>query len=675
VHPHAHSQSTRRVQILARIAFAWAAVILLRLVHLQVVDHPEYARLALLQHQKRVEVQAPRGALLDRAGRRLAMSLPVESVCVNPLRIPDVELAADLLSGILNVDRTDLVEKLKRKKAGEQPRGFLRVKRKVTREEAQKLRSLNLGWVEFRRESKRVYPNDFLAAHLIGGVDHEENGNGGLELAFNKDLVGKDGLRLVRADVRRNEFDSDEVESATPGKDIVLTIDEQIQYVAERELKSAIQSTHCTTGSVVAMDPRNGDILAMASYPTFNPNETLQPGADLSPRLNRAISAPFEPGSVFKVVTVSGVLEKTSLRPESILSCGNGRLVLAGRVIRDHHSYGSLPLQYVLAKSSNIGTINAALRMGDENLLEYVKRFGFGRKTDIGLPAEESGLVRPLRRWGKSSIGSVAMGHEISTTTLQLAQACSVIANGGFLIRPRIVLRKQRGGEVENAAPIQPVPVLKPQTAFTMRQMMRRVVLMGTGRAAAVDGYSVAGKTGSAQIFDFEHRVYTHKYNASFMGFSPIANPSLVVVVTLNGSSQFGGAVAAPVFRAIASAALRHLGVPNDIPDDEPEPPAPGDVNDLAIAALSNPEPPEQPAFQPVMMGPQPPPGILAERRQPKGRRVPDFQGLTLRDVVETSSAAGVPVQLVGRGVARLQAPPPGAILGPGERVRVQFAR
>jgi cell division protein FtsI (penicillin-binding protein 3) len=667
--PHAHHESTRRVQILARIAFIWAAFLLLRLVHLQIVDHQEYSRRALLQHQKRVEVQAPRGAILDRAGRRLAMSLPVESVCVNPLRIPDIELAADILSGILSVDREALLHKLKRKKAGEQPRGFLWVKRKITVEEAAKLRSLNLGWVEFRKESKRVYPSDSVASHVLGSVDHEENGNGGVELALNDDLKGKPGIRVVRADVRQNEFESREVEKPTPGKDITLTIDEHIQYVAERELKTAVEKNRCTTGSLVVLDPRTGDVLAMASYPTFNPNETLEAGADLSPRLNRAISAPFEPGSVFKVITISGVLEQTNLRPQSLLSCGNGRLVLAGRVIRDHKSYDILPMEDVIAKSSNIGTINAALRMGEADLLDYVLRFGFGRKTDVGLPAEESGLVRPLKRWGKSSIGSVAMGHEISSTTLQLARACSVIASGGFLRKPRIILKKEGAGIVETIPPGEPRPILAPETAFTMRQMMRRVVLKGTGTAAALDGYSAAGKTGSAQIYDFDRRVYTHKYNASFMGFAPVTNPALVVVVTLNGSSKFGGTVAAPVFRTVASAALRHLGVPKDLPDEEPLPSIEEDLNDLAIA-MSDPEDPEG-TSEPS--GTQPAP--VEERPKYAGRRVPDFQGLTLRDVVESSSAAGVPVDLVGRGVARVQAPPPGTILAPGERVRVEFAR
>ncbi len=677
MHPNEESQSTRRVQILARFAFGCAALILARLIQLQIVDHYEYARLALLQYQRRVQVEAPRGAILDRNGRRLALSLPVESVCVNPLRIRDVELAADILSGILaGIDRQELIEKIKRKKAGEQPRGFLWVKRKVSAEEARNLRGLGLGWIEFRPDSKRVYPNETVGAHVLGGVDHLENGNGGVELSLNAELKGKKGARVIRADVRQNEFDSEEVQKATPGKNITLTIDQQIQYVTERELKVAIQKTRCTTGSIVVLDPNTGDVLAMASYPPFDPNETLEPGADLSPRLNRAISAPFEPGSVFKTVTISGVLEKTSLRPESVLNCGNGQLRLGKRVIRDHHSYGELEMRDVLAKSSNIGTINAALRMGQENLIEYVKRFGFGRKTEVGLPAEDPGLVR--RKWQSTSIASVAMGHEISTTTLQLAQACSVIANGGFLIKPRIVLRKEREGVVEVMPASERRQVLKPATAFAMREMMRRVVVQGTGKGAELDGYMAAGKTGSAQIFDFAHKVYTHKYNASFMGFAPLMKPAIVVMVTLNGSSQFGGTVAAPVFKSVASVALRHLGVPKDKPESAPPASGPAeDVNDLAIASLSIPEPPESEPAVPrgAVFGPAPPLPATSAASVSPARQVPDFNGLTLRDVVETSSAAGVPVDVVGRGTARAQAPPPGSLLAPGERVRVHFAR
>lgn len=399
----------------------------------------------------------------------------------------------------------------------------------------------------------------------------------------------------------------------------------------------------------------------------------------------------FEPGSVFKIITVSAALETTALRPETLINCGGGTLNLYGRIIHEaRHGYGTLSVADVLAKSSNIGAIQIGLKVGERNLLDYVRRFGFGRKTGIPLPAESRGMVRDLRLWGKSSIGSVAMGHEISTTTLQLAQACSVIASGGVLVKPRLVLQRQRPGgkpEIEPSEP--PQRILRPETAITMRQLMEGVVLHGTGRAARLAGYTAGGKTGSAQIFDPVTRRYTHLYNGSFVGFAPVTNPTIVVAVTLNGVKLFGGIVAAPVFRTVASETLRMLQVPKDIPETEPEPLTnPEEANDLAIAELSN--PPEElgvtaeafPAQAPparasmaapsAWPAPQPAPAQAA-RVTVGGPQVPNFEGKTVRAVLEQALATGVPVDPIGSGVARGQTPAAGGTLNPGERVRVLF--
>jgi cell division protein FtsI (penicillin-binding protein 3) len=336
-------------------------------------------------------------------------------------------------------------------------------------------------------------------------------------------------------------------------------------------------------------------------------------------------------------------------------------------VIRDHHPYSYLPVSDVLAKSSNIGAIQIGLTVGARNLLDYVRRFGFGSGTGLPLPGESSGKVRDLEGWGRTSIGSVAMGHEISATTVQLARAVSAIANGGLLVKPRLVLSMQRAGQAIEKAPIQPAQrIMRPETAITMRRMMEGVVLHGTGTLARVDGYTAGGKTGSAQIYDPECRCYKHRYNSSFAGFSPVANPAVVVVVTINGAGVFGGAVAAPIFREVAAAALRLLDVPKDLP--EPPPPRedePVDFADLAVADLGSPA------------AKLPEPGIpkRAGALDLWGPMVPDFSGKTMRAVLEESAEKGLPVELVGSGIARAQAPPPGSVLALGQRVRIQFVR
>jgi cell division protein FtsI (penicillin-binding protein 3) len=476
-----------------------------------------------------------------------------------------------------------------------------------------------------------------------------------------------------------------------PGKSVTLSIDERIQHVAEHELAEAVRRTHAKTASLVAMDPKTGEIFAMASYPSFDPNTPPAPGESLEARTNLPVSSPFEPGSVFKVITLAAALETTNIRPGTIINCGNGRMTLFRRVIHDHHSYSSLSMADVLAKSSNIGAINIGLRVGEQNLYDYVMRFGFGKSTGIPLPGESSGRVRPLKKWIPSSIGSVAMGHEISGTTLQLAQACSVVANGGMLVKPRLTLKRQRAGDKsEIVEPIaEPVRVLQPETAITMRQMMEGVVLHGTGKKSRLDGYTSGGKTGTAQIYDFKARAYTHKYNSSFMGFAPLNNPAIVIVATLNGTALMGADAAAPVFKGVATAALRYLDIPKDLPDFV-APPDDGKTqsDDLSIAGLgSNPLDEDEAAQVAAQSAPPTPetqlplgpgqdiPAVLRPASVISGPKVPNFGGKTLRAVLEESSALGVQVEFTGSGLARAQEPAPGTPLRQGERIRVQFAR
>jgi cell division protein FtsI (penicillin-binding protein 3) len=699
------TQSTRRLQWLLWLLLFWAGAIFVRLVLLQVVHHDDLLKLAQQQQQKMLEIPALRGSIFDRTGQPLAKTMPAESVCVNPQKIPDPGVAADILSRVLGLDRPKLYEKIHA--ASRRGSGFLWVKRKVSIEEAERLRSLKLDWAEFRPEMRRFYPRGKLAAHVLGSTgivnpeDTVERGNAGIEMSFDEELSGRPGLARVFTDVRQNPYDSVVSRKPEPGADITLTIDPNVQYEAEKELDRAIASSGAKTGSIVALNPYTGDILAMANYPSYDPN--LPPGPDDPPgaRSNLAVTTPFEPGSVFKVITLSAALETTQLRPDTMINCGNGTINLFGRVIHDHKRYSALSMADVLAHSSNIGAIQIGLRVGDRALYEYVRRFGFGRKTGIDLPGESAGLLRRVSQWTPSSIGSVAMGHEVSTTSIQLALAGAAVANGGLLVKPRMVMSRQRPGEpVERLSPEKPVRIIAPETAIKMRQMMEGVVLHGTGKRAILRGYTSGGKTGSAQIFDLRTHLYTHNYNASFLGFAPVPNPQILIVVTLNGTHSgdagYGGAVAAPVFREIATSALRMLDVPKDLPDSLVRASSRKRVeSDLSIAGLGDAlaeqrsvssvtPPPVQadssaPAEETV---PDRRPFLSAKLDAPGstgaaliGPRVPNFRGMTLRAVLEKSTAAGLPVEIQGSGLARDQEPPPGTILPPGARVRVQFAR
>lgn len=667
--PRIDEGAARRLRNLARFALLWAVLVIVRLVHLQIFSHDDFVRQAQRQQQQTIDLAAPRGAILDREEQPLAMSVPVKSVLVNPRLLPNAPVAVELLSRVLSLDAAKLQAGIDAALNGN--RGFLWVKRRISLEEAERVSSLRLAGVEFRDETTRNYPKGTVAAHVVGSVDHEEKGSGGLELGLQDDLEGIPGSLRLMTDVTHRGYDSFTELPAQPGKNVTTTIDERIQFAAETHLREAVIDGRCKSGSVVAMDPRTGDILAMASYPTFNPNEPVKPGQDLSSRLNIAVASPFEPGSVFKVITLSAGLETTRLTPESPINCYNGRYSLFGRTIREaHNGYGVMPMRMVLAKSSNIGAIQVGLAIGIKNFHEYITRFGFGRKTGIPLPAESAGQVHGPRDWQKTSMGSVAMGHEITTTTLQLAQAASVVANNGMLIKPRIVLKRQRPGEAPEYEPVAaPVKVLRPETAIKMRSMMEDVLLPGgTGAKARVSGYSIGGKTGSAQIFDFNSRQYTHKYNASFMGMAPLNNPQLVLVVTLNGSSEYGGIAAAPVFAKIAAAALHVMDVPKDVLEPVQIAKAATKEADVVegTTSLADEEEPETPETLLASAG------LVVEMGGP---RVPNYLGRNLRDVLNESAATGIAVEVRGSGIAKQQRPAPGKLLRQGERIIVQFDR
>ena len=726
----AETQSTRRLHGLLWILLAWAGLIFGRLVWLQVIHHDELAHLAQQQQQRTQQIPAARGSIFDRNGQTLAKSLPAESVCVNPQKISDPGMAADLLSRVLNLNREKVFDKIQ--EASLRGSGFLWIKRKILADEAARLRSLNLAWVEFRPEMRRFYPHHQLAAHVIGAMgivnpdDTFERGAAGIEASLDDDLAGEPGLARVFTDVKQNPYDSVVSRKPEPGANVTLTIDSNLQYDAEKSIEKAVLANRAASGSLVALNPYTGEILALANYPTYDPNSAPEPGEAENARNNIAVTTPFEPGSVFKVVTVAAALESTHLKPETMINCGGGKITLFGRVIHDEHPHGPMSMADVLAHSSNIGAIQIALQTGDRALYKYQRRFGFGRKTGIELKGESTGLLRRVEDWAPTSIGSLAMGHEVSVTSIQLALAGAAIANGGLMVKPRLVLARQKPGEaVEHFTSDKPERIIRPDTAIQMRQMMEGVVLRGTARRYAnLKGYTSGGKTGSAQIYDLKAHVYTHHYNASFLGFAPVSNPQIVVVVTLQGTSGgeagFGGPVAAPVFSEVAMAALRMLDVPKDLPDS-PMLRASANVADredhydLPIAGLGEPAAKLEEnnanaqagatraldssahnadAVRSRVVSSVTPPPVSAGAsgssetsdagRRPfltatvVGPKVPDFHGMTLRGVLEESSARGLQVETLGApeiGVVRGQYPTAGSILPSGGRVKVEFAK
>ena len=586
--PRAETTGRNRLIHLAWLILFWMGLVVARLVYLQVYHHDDYVRQARDQQQKTFEVPALRGAIYDSRNQPLALSVVSPSVLVNPQRIKNLPFAAELLAGTLKMDQGKLLHDMQ--SAFYRDKGFLWVKRRVTEAEAEGIRALKLEGVELRTEAWRSYPTNGLAAHVVGSVDSEQKGNAGIEQYLDDELQGQPGLVSVSTDVRQVGFHSQVLQAALPGEDLHLTIDQRIQYIAELTLRKAIAENKCKTGTIVAMNPRTGEIYAMASYPAFDPNEPVAPSGDLTSRTNLVVSTPFEPGSVFKVITLATALQTTNLRPSTVIPCGNGAYNFWGHTVHDTHPYGALPMIGVLAHSSNIGAINVGIRIGEENLLDYILKFGFGKRTGLPLPGESPGRIRKLKEWSKTSISSVPMGQEVSVTAIQLAQACSVIANGGLLVKPRLISRKERYGQPLPEKEVEPpVRILTAENAALMRRMMQAVVEEGTGRATRIPGHSTGGKTGTAQIFDVAQHKYLHghnAYNASFMGFAPLNNPEIVVVATLSPASGMAASVAGPVFKDIMTECLRMLDVRPDRAEELIKPIPPFEAPDRTEAVV-----------------------------------------------------------------------------------------
>jgi cell division protein FtsI (penicillin-binding protein 3) len=554
-----------RLYILAGLFCAWVLVIGVRLVYLQVFCYGDFERRAQHQQQRSFDLSPKRGVIYDRAGRELAMSIQVDSAFVVPSEAPDLANTISLIARITKDDpRVTLADCRAHK--------FCWVARKADAETVERIRALNLQGIHFQKEPKRFYPKRELAAQILGYVGTDDQGLSGLERQFNQQLEGKPGKLMISVDARKRWFASVEKESE-PGNNLVLTIDQNIQYIAERELQRGMEETQAIAGTVIVENPKTGEVLALTNRPTFNPN--IRKDIKNEALKDRAVSDIYEPGSTFKIVTLSAGLEEKITRPDEMFDCQMGSIVINGMRIHDSKPHGMLSVADILAESSDVGAIKVALRLGDDRFYKYIRAFGFGQQTGIELPGETRGLTKPVERWSKVSIGAISMGQEIGISALQLTSLISTIANDGVHMPPRIVAGILTPQSVPPNAPqtvaFQPgagTRVISSLTAAQMRQMLQGVVLHGTGRKALLEGYSSAGKTGTAQKVDPATGAYSKKkYVASFAGFAPINDPQIAVVVILDSAVGLhqGGQVSAPVFQRITQQVLEYLHVPHDV--------------------------------------------------------------------------------------------------------------
>src|SRR5580658_7518210 len=555
-----------RLYLLGAMLLFWCLAICGRLVYLQIFRYGSFVKQAEHQQQREIPLSAKRGVIYDRAGRELAMSVLVDSAFAVPTEVKDLPTAVSLITRITGEDRNVVLADCRNHKT------FCWVARKADDETIERIKSLNLQGIHFQKEPKRFYPARDLAAQVVGTVGMEDAGQSGIEHAFDDELRGRAGKMFISVDARRQWF-SDVETQPEPGKSLVLTLDKNIQYIAEKELDQAIHDTQAIAGTVIVENPHTGEILALANRPTFNPNlrKEITPNA----LTNRAVSYVYEPGSTFKLVTIAAALEERVTNPDEVFDCQMGSIVYNGMRIRDSKPHGLLPVWGVLSKSSDVGSIKIALRLGEERFYKYIRAFGFGQQTGIELPGETRGMTKPVSRWSKVSIAAISMGQEIGISAIQLAGLISTFANDGVAVPPRIV-----AGTAPPESPVQTVAfhpvegrrVISSYTAAEMRSMMQKVVLDPggtTGGRAILEGYSSAGKTGTGQKVDPATGAYSKtKYVGSFAGFAPVNNPQIVVVVILDSAvgPHQGGQVAAPVFRRISQQVLEYLHVPHDLP-------------------------------------------------------------------------------------------------------------
>lgn len=666
-----------RVAFVALSFILGLSLILLRAVQLQVIDQAHLAALAARQHRTEIQVAPKRGPIYDRNMQELAVSLEVESIHARPRELRSAEDAAKRLAPVVGVDPSKLLARFK----GKSP--FVWVKRQATPTEATAVRALGIEGVGFTREGRRFYPHRSLGGKLLGFVGMDGEGLEGLELQHDQVLRGKtERLHAMRDALRRRILvDGLEPGGAAEGHGIILTIDHAIQYIADSAIQTAVENARARRGIAVVMDPRTGDILAIAESPGFNPNVY----AEAAPE-NRhcwAFCSTFEPGSTFKIFVVAAALEAGAVRHDQRVYCEGGAYRVGKHTIHDVHPYGWLDLAGVVKHSSNIGALKIADRLGTEDFYRYIRAFGFGSRSGAGFPGDLPGLLPPVKQWKNITRSTIAFGQGIAVTPVQITAAVSAIANGGTLLQPRLVMAKvdQKGDVVASYEPRAVRRVISKETATLLTAFMKGVTEEGgTGTAARAPGYAVAGKTGTAQKVQEGKRGYSSKRVGSFIGFVPADNPRLAISVIIDEPRgiPYGGRVAAPAFREIAEKALPYMGVAPD--QDSPE------SLRAAVEAQAPLKARGEAGRLPVHRAPAAPAAITAEgkaaaEKAPPGvetvalaPRVPDFHGLSIRDALILAEAQNIALEIEGSGLAHAQSLEAGEPLEPGAIIKIKFS-
>lgn len=653
----------RRLAVVAALFACCVLAVLARLVNLQIYQRAELEKRAENQRTQLFEAPARRGDLVDRHGKVLAYSIDVDTVCAVPSKLQNPAQVAsqvcDALGDCDQAERATMTRRLSRKSA------FAYLRHRINDDQARRVAALKIDNVYFMKEPRRFYPNRELAAAVLGYVGSDNKGLAGLEATYDAKLRGSPGQVLLEFDGRKREphvfsrIGNDPV----PGASLELTIDAYLQHLAERELEAGVIENKAVGGSVVIMDPATGEILALANYPTFNPNSYGLYVADQE--RNRGVQDVYEPGSTFKIVTASAALEEKVMRPTDLIETSGSITIGSRKPIHEAqgHNYGTLSFTDVIVKSSNIGAVKIGLRLGAERLGRYVQGFGFGTRLSPDFPGESAGIVWQPSQWTDSALASVSMGYQVSVTPLQMASAASTVANGGELVQPRIV-RAVIDNDGRVLVPRKVIRrVTSPETAAEMTAIMEAVVVQGTGKAAMLEDFTVAGKTGTANK-NLNGHYLEHDYNVSFVGFVPSRQPALTIIVVIDTprgpNPPFGGTISAPIFRRIAEPALRYLGV---APSVNPAPPVLVARHDEGRGI--------------TVSGPIAPLAIVPATGPSSAGQVvlPELRGLSLREALRVLARLGITPRVSGEGVVIEQDPLPGTALESGGACRLALGR
>lgn len=647
-----------RIRAIGGVFILLLGVTVARAFFLQIYEQERFAKLAEKQHLKVVQLTPSRGAIYDSTNSALAVSVEMDSLYAEPRNMDDIPAAAARLAPLLGTTKDALEKKMNASK------GFAWLQRRLTPELAAAVRALDIDGLGFVKEPKRFYPNAEIGSHVIGFTGLDPEGLEGVERKFDSTLLGNTGYMITERDALGRDIGTRRMvtKDASTGQSIALTIDKNIQYIAEKELATAVENSRAKGGTAIVMDPSSGRLLAMANYPTFNPNSVAKSSSQAL--RNRAITDSFEPGSTMKVFLIAAALEEKVVSPQDGFNCENGVYNIGGRTIHDTHRYGRLSVGEILKYSSNIGAAKIGSRLGPERLYGYLRNFGFGSRSNIDLPGEVAGYLRNKSQWYGVDLATISFGQGISVSSLQLVGAMSAIANGGTLMQPYVMEKvlDAKGNVIKQVAPVGKQRVISPETAKIIAKMMEGVAAEGgTGTSASVDGYKVAGKTGTAQKADPVTKGYSlDKRTASFIGFIPADQPRLTILVVIDEpkTSPYGGVVAAPAFSAIARQSLCYLRIPPNQPlkkrqgtlEAKQEEPSRDKQEEVAEA--------QDTADNGQSQG-----GVL----------MADFHGLSMRQALQLMGKKGLNVKLIGSGRVVEQSPPPGRRISPSDPVWIRL--